>query len=41
MKGYIPLLVEKEDICTAFEKSMCSREAGKTATDYDGLCHGI
>jgi hypothetical protein len=35
----IPLLVEKEDICPTLEKSMCSREASKTATYNDDLCH--
>jgi hypothetical protein len=35
-----PLLVEEEDIATALEKGMCGREASKTATYYDYLCHG-
>ena len=35
----IPLFVEKDDIRATFEKSMCSREASKTATDDDNLCH--
>jgi hypothetical protein len=35
----VPLLVEEEDIGTTLEKSVCCREAGKTTTDYDDLCH--
>jgi hypothetical protein len=34
-----PLLVEEENISPTLEKSMCCREAGKTTTDYDDLCH--
>ena len=34
-----PLLVEEENIGTTLEKSVCCREAGKTTTDYDDLCH--
>jgi hypothetical protein len=38
-KRDVPLLVEEENIGTTFEKSVCCREAGKTTTDYDDLCH--
>lgn len=34
-----PLLVEEENIGTTLEKSVSCREAGKTTTDYDDLCH--
>jgi hypothetical protein len=34
-----PLLVEEENIGTTLEKGVCCREAGKTTTDYDDLCH--
>jgi hypothetical protein len=34
-----PLLVEEENIGTTLEKGVCCREAGKTTTDYDYLCH--
>lgn len=33
------MLVEEENIGTTFEKSVCCREAGKTTTNYDDLCH--
>jgi hypothetical protein len=33
------LLVEEENIGTTLEKSVSCREAGKTTTDYDDLCH--
>ena len=38
-KEYSRLLVEHEDIRTALEKSVGSREAGKTTTDDDNLGH--
>ena len=34
-----PLLVEEENIGTSLEKSVCCREAGKTTTDNNDLCH--
>lgn len=39
MERDAPLLVEQENIGATLEKSVSCREASKTTTDYDYLCH--